>query len=139
MGNLEAGDLEEKTTVTLDAGANTVEGGQAVKFDTNGEITPTAANSDDYVGVVLDVNKGADADNEWPVHVCGQVVSVEIDGAVNAGETLVPSSVTAGRWETHAGGMYEPNPDTAAGAVAANHPFALEDGADGETIRAAFR
>lgn len=136
---VDAGDTEEKYTVTLDAGSNSVSGGDTVKFDGSGNITKTTANSDDYVGVVQDTLKGSDADSKYPVHVCGLVVNVTVDGTVNAGDTLVPSGTTNGRWEQHGNGMYEDNPDSGAGSIAANHPFALEDAADGDTIRACFR
>lgn len=134
---LDAGDTEERSSVTLDAGSNSVSGGDAVKFDGSGNITPTTANSDDYVGVVL--NQVAAGDNKWTVHVCGQVVNIKADGAVSAGATLVPSGTTDGHWVSHTGGMYINNTDTGANDVAANHPFALEGAADGDVFRAAFR
>lgn len=136
---IDAGDTEEENSVTLDAGSNTVSGGQAVKFDTNGKITPTTANDDDYVGVVLSQATGPDSDNKWTVHVCGLVVNVKADGAISAGDTLIPSGTTNGHWVSHTGGMYIVNTDTAANDVAANHPFALEGAADGDTFRAVFR
>lgn len=134
---LDAGDTEERYSVTLDAGSNDVSGGQAVKFDGSGNLTPTTANDDDYVGVTLD--KLGESDNKWTVHVCGLVVHVKVDGTASAGDTLVPSATNNGNWESHAGGMYEANPDTGAGSVAANHPFLLEDAADGDVVRAVFR
>lgn len=141
---IDAGDSEEKYTVTLDAGSNSVSGGDAVKFDGSGNITKTTANDDDYVGVVLPTTIGddtgnADGDSMESVHVCGLVVNVNVDGSISAGDTLVPSGSTNGQWIAHGNGMYEGNPDTSAGAIAANHPFALEDGSDGDTIRACFR
>jgi len=136
---VDAGDTEEKYSVTLDAGANDVSGGDAVKFDANANITKTTANDDDYVGVVLPTKKAGDHDTKWTVHVCGLVVNVVVDGAVSAGDTLVPSGTTDGQWVSHAGGMYNANPDSGADAVAANHPFVIEDGTDGDTVRAVFR
>ena len=134
---VDAGDPEEKKSVTLDAASNSMSGGKAVKFDGSGNITLTTANDDDYVGVTQ--KKLSESDNKWTVHVCGMVVPVVVDGTVDAGETLVPSGSTDGEWVAHTNGMYEANPDTSAGAVAANHPFAIEDGTDGDTIRAVFR
>lgn len=135
---LDAGDTEEKYSVTLDAGSNDVSGGQAVKFDGSGNITPTTANDDDYVGVTLKTLD--EGDNKWTVHVCGLVVNVVVDGTASAGDTLVPSGTTNGNWEAFSGnGMYEANPDTGAGPVAANHPFVLEDATDGDIVRAVFR
>jgi hypothetical protein len=134
---VDAGDPEESSTVTLDAGSNSVSGGQAVKFVGSGNITPTTANDDDYVGVVQ--SKLSESDSKWAVHVCGQVVNVNADGSVDAGDTLVPSGSTDGQWVSHGNGMYESNPDSGGGAIAANHPFSLEDGSDGEVIRAVFR
>lgn len=144
--NLDAGDLgrEFGKSVTLDAGDNDITAGGAVKFDGSGDIVHTSANGDDYVGVVLDTLKSAprgesDFDSKYTVHTCGQVVAVRVDGTANAGDTLVPSGTTDGNWEAHSGGMYEANPDTGAGSVAANHPFLLEDAADGDVVLAVFR
>lgn len=128
---------ESGKSVTLPSGSNDVSGGDAVTFDGSGNVTTTTSNSDDLVGVVLPENTGDD--DYVTVHVAGLPVAVDIDGSVSAGDTLVPSGTTNGRFESHVGGMYNPNPDSGGDAVAANHPFALEDGSDGDTIVAVFR
>lgn len=144
--NLDAGDIgrEFGKTVTLDAGENDITAGGAVKFDASGDIVHTSGNGDDYVGVVLPTLKSAprgesDFDNKYSVHTAGLVVAVRVDGTASAGDTLVPSGTTDGNWESHGSGMYNENPDTGAGSVAANHPFLLEDAADGDVVLAVFR
>lgn len=134
---IDAGDVKYRPgeTVTLDSGSNTVEGGDAVKFDGSGNVTRTTGNSDDLVGVVLPSNY---PDSKVSVHVVGLVLKVTVDGSVSPGDTLVPSGTNDGNFEAHAGGMYEENPDTGAGAIAANHPFTLESGTD-EDVLAVFR
>jgi len=144
--NLDAGDIGRGfgKSVTLDAGSNDVSAGDCVKFDGSGDITPTTGNEDNYVGVVLPTLKSAprgesDFDNKYTVHTAGLGVAVRLDGAASAGDTLVPSGTNDGNWEAYAGGMYNGNPDTGADPVAANHPFVLEDGTDGDVVLAVFR
>lgn len=135
---IDAGDVKYSPgdIVTLDAGSNSVSKGDAVTFDGSGNISTASATGDDLVGVV---HETAD-DGKVSVVISGLVVAVTVDSAVTAGDTLVPSSSTAGRFDPHTGGMYNANPDTGANAIAANHPFALEDAASsGDNVLAVFR
>jgi len=142
--NLDAGDGDRYRgqTISLDSASNTVNDGDAVKFDGSGDITQTTANGDNYIGVVLPEDKsGSDDDNIRTVHVSGNIVAVQLDStaSVGAGDTLVPSDEDNGAWES------DPNSegmtvDTSSGNTGfVNHPFALESGGNDEVILACFR
>lgn len=138
---IDAGDTKYRygQTVTFDAGSNSVSSGDCVKFDGSGNITPTTANADDYVGVVQPHSGGADDDSKYAVQIAGLVVAVNIDGSVSAGDTLVPSATTNGYFENVTDSAMTANTGDADTDLYMNHPFALESGSDGETILASFR
>jgi hypothetical protein len=144
--NLDAGDggRYRGQTVTLDAGSNSVSGGQAVKFDGSGYITPTTANSEDLIGVVANEDKSAsDSDSKYTVHIAGHVVAVDLasDGTASAGDTLIPSGTDNGDFDGVDGAMYQAVDEggTATYDLYLNHPFALEDGGNDDTILAVMR
>lgn len=136
--NLDAGNVRGDRTITLDAGSNSVSAGQAVKFDGSGNITPTTANGDDWIGVVQDISDPGDS--MWTVEVLGHIISVEVDanGGVSAGETLIPSGNDNGLFSSTTVGM-KSNTDNTNEDLYMNHPVALEDGSANEVIDALAR
>lgn len=143
VSNLDAGDGDyyRGESVTLDAGPNSVSGGDAVKFDGSGYITPTTADGDDYIGVVLP--EAEKADNKWTVHVCGKIVAVQLasDATATAGDTLIPSGTDNGQFDAAGNGMVQAVDEggSATYSLYMNHPFALEDGGNSDTILAVHR
>lgn len=144
--NLDAGDGDycRGDTVTLDAGTNSVSAGQAVKFDGSGNITPTTTGGDDLIGVVNREDKSAaDADSKYVVHIAGHVVAVKLasDGTASAGDTLIPSGTDNGDFDGVADAMYQAVDEggSATYDLYLNHPFALEDGGNDDTILAVMR
>lgn len=99
---LDAGDVKYQPgqTVTLDSASNTVGGGEAVTFDSSGDIK-RATDSDLLVGTTLDVLRGSDADDQWPVTIAGLGVVVEVDSTFNAsaGDWLEPNSDGDGTYQ----------------------------------------
>lgn len=139
VGNLDAGDtkFEYGRTMTFETDG-TVSGGDAVKYDASGLLTPTTANEDTWIGVAEQSTIGDD-DFE-SVHVAGLGVVVQCDTGVSEGDVLVPSATNDGHFESHAAGTYVANPDTGGSDIASNHPIALgSTSADGELIVALFR
>lgn len=139
VGNLDAGDtkFEYGRTMTFETDG-TVSSGDAVKYDTNGLLTPTTANNDTWIGVAEASDMGGD-DFE-SVHVAGLGVVVQCDSGVSEGDVLVPSGTNSGHFTSHSAGTYVANPDTGGNDIASNHPIALgSTSADGELIVALFR
>lgn len=133
---LDKGDYEQRVTLTLDDGGNSVSEGDAVTFDGSGNITPTSANDDALVGIA---HKVSDNDDKVTVLVSGTVVTVEADGSISKGDTVIPSGGDNGTFVSHTGGMYINNTDSSANDIAANHPYALDSAGDGENFRAVMR
>lgn len=139
VGNLDAGDtkFEYGRTMTLETDG-TVSVGDAVKYDSNGLLTPTNANSDTWIGVAENSTMGDD--NFMGIHIAGLGVVVKCDSGVSEGDVLVPSSANSGSFTSHSAGTYVVNSDTGASDVATNHPIAMgSTSADGELIVASFR
>jgi len=113
--SVDAGDMKYQPghRVTLDAAGNTVEGGEVVTFDSNGDIQ-RATDTDLIVGTTLRSEMGDD--DKWAVAVCGLCVVVETDAAVNAGDFLEPAAAGDGTYQD-AGAV---GPDTSL-------PFVLEE------------
>lgn len=75
--------------------------GDLVKFDANGDVTPTTAAADDYIGVL---HETPDAAGDTVTVVLGGVFAVTVDSAVSEGDILEPSGTTAGRADVNAQG-----------------------------------
>lgn len=140
--NLDAGDGDfyRGDAIPLDSGSNEVGDGELVKFDGEGLITPTTAEDDDYVGVVLPEDKADDEDGVRTVHVAGRVLAVQLasDATASPGDTLIPSGTDDGRFDASESGMSANTGDSDTDLYL-NHPFALEDGENDDVILACFR
>lgn len=147
--NLNPGDVDSERSVTLSAGSNTIEMGGVVTFDGSGNITHPSAATDDIIGVVAP--ESADkADNEYTVHVFGNIVAVQLDDQgttdVSPGDVLIPSTDYAGAFTGASSGTVA-NTGDADTDLYLNHPIALESGVgaadsgnlDGDVILAFYR
>lgn len=151
--NLNAGDVDSNYSVTLDAGTNTIEMGGLVKFDGSGDITHTAATTDNAIGVVSPESANK-PDSKYTVNVFGYVFAAQLDDvaatSVTAGDTLAPSGSYNGAFTGASTGTTQAVDEggTATYELYMNHPVALESGTgasdgsgnlDGDVILAFYR
>jgi hypothetical protein len=141
--NLDAGDgdFHRGDTIPLDAGSNSVSGGDAVKFDGSGDITKTTANSDDFIGIVRPTTDSGGS--KHPVHIAGKVVAVDLasDGSCSPGDVLIPSATDNGLFNGAASSLVQAVDEggSASYNVYTNHPIALDSGGNNDTVRAIMR